>query len=76
MLGFFARHDPAHLLKSLPSFVFVASDSVMGRGITRFGNPAALVAYYQGGLGGRSFSFTIWPTADGKIAYLRFTPRM
>ena len=76
MLRDLARHHDAQLLKSLPNFAFVASDSAMGRGITRFGNPAALVAYYQGGLGGRSFSFTIWPTADGKIAYLRFTPRM
>jgi D-alanyl-D-alanine carboxypeptidase len=69
------RAGDAQLLKSLSNFAFIAADSVRGQGLTRFGDPVARIAYYRGDLGARAFSFTFWLTPDGKIAYVRFTPR-
>jgi D-alanyl-D-alanine carboxypeptidase len=70
-----ARDEDAQLLRSLASLEYVATDDVGGR-ITRNGDPVSRIVYYRGALGARSFVFTAWLTAEGKVAHLRFTPAL
>ncbi|MGQ0704479.1 MAG: serine hydrolase domain-containing protein [Gemmatimonadales bacterium] len=68
-----ARSGDAQLLRSLKSLEYVASDDVGGR-IARNGDSVQRIAYYRGSLDSRVFLFTVWLTADGRVAHLRFTP--
>jgi len=67
------RSDVTDLFQSVRSLTFIAAD-VSSPGVRRLSQPVSRICYYRGEVAGKTFYFTFWLTAEGKVAYLNFYP--
>ena len=59
-------------LKDRASFTFIACDTVEDRGIERLGSPVSRICYFKMVTTKKTFYYTFWLTADGRIAGFQY----
>jgi hypothetical protein len=64
-----ARTDVGEWLKDLKSFTPLGCDDVQGRGLERLGARVSHVCYYRMTTSKLTVCWTVYRTADGKIAH-------